>query len=148
MKKLLTFSLYLIFLSPLLAQELPTSIKSAFQARFSGAEILNHIATGNSFIVMFRQNDQAGKATFDQNGNWQETIAVIPATEAPQQVKDYLSSTYADQDFKDFWRIEQPGETYLKASSATLAVFFDTEGNFKKTEEVKSDDQGLLDLND
>lgn len=143
MKKI-TVSLFFVLLAAFsFAQDLPSGVKSAFDAKFSGAEALNHIAAGDKHIIMFKHENRIHKATFSTDGSWQETMSVLPLTEAPQSVKDYLANNHAEVDFNDLWEVASPSGNFLKVTSDKLAVFFDTSGAFQRSEDIADPDADL-----
>ncbi|MGF1534777.1 MAG: hypothetical protein ACFCUI_13825 [Bernardetiaceae bacterium] len=138
-KYLLVFLCVAHFSTMAFSQEPPQQVSDAFKAKFSGAQLLNYIASGGQHILMFKLGNQAAKATFDASGTCLTTMFVVAATDAPESIRDYLKVKYAGEDFKDFWRVEAGGTTLFKANSGSKSITFDGDGGFRSEESLDAD---------
>ena len=128
MKKLIVFSLSIIFSSALMAQmKVPAMVSKEFEKKFADA---THIKWGKEnateYEADFELKGKKMSANFDVNGNWKETETEININELPQVVVQSVNEKYAGAKIS--------GASEIKKSDGKIIYEADIKMNGKKKE--------------
>jgi hypothetical protein len=153
MKKLFVFLILVIASTSLNAQQItienvPTSVVSAFKAKFSIAEKTTWEMDYDNYVADFSVGKTNFSAKFDKDGKWLETVTYIKSSELPKGIKETLTKKYGELSaykIEEVKKVEKEKETIYEMDiikgENTFEVEFANDGEMvkeeKKTENKK-----------
>ncbi len=117
------------------AQNVPASVKSAFQKSFPGITVKKWDKEDGGYEANFNKDGKTMSATFDANGNWQETETDIKVSELPSAVSNYIKANYKGARIKEAAITETAKGKMYEAEVKGKDLLFDMQGRFLKVEE-------------
>ncbi len=119
----------------------PSAVESAFSKAFPGITPKNWDKEDNKYEANFAKDGKTMSATFDANGNLEETETDIAVRELPSAMASYIQTHYKGERIKEATMITKPnGEKMYEAEVKGKDLLFDMQGKFLKEEkEAKGD---------
>jgi hypothetical protein len=123
--------------------EVPVNVKSAFQKQYPNAKKVKWEKENNDFEAEFELNKTETSAVFDSKGSFKEQEQEIKLSDLPKTVIDYCKKNYADYKMEEASKITDANgkisyEVELEKGKQKLEVFFDSNGNFIKKEDISN----------
>jgi hypothetical protein len=125
----------------------PEVVTKSFQKKYPKVTNVSWDDYGELFIAsFFGENDQPIEATFDANGNWNETITIMEEGDLPETITSYISKKYSeDSEIFEISFSEKPAGSFYFVSievssddedveSETWMLTFDKAGKFLEKE--------------
>ncbi len=127
------------------AKKVPSSVKSAFAAKYPGTKVADwdYIPGSNAYEAEFRMNDKKMEAYFSESGAWVSTKTLVKIEEFPAAVFQAMTTgEYKDWTFHDYAILDTPGgmryNLIAKYSENTHSLVYDPEGLLVDKKVIKS----------
>ena len=123
--------------------EVPESVKKAFNQKFAGAkEVKWSKESATEFETEFEIGEHEQSATFDNTGKWTGTETEIKKSELPQTVQATIAKEFSGYKIEEAEKAETPGqasfyEVELKNGKVKYEVQLSADGKVIKKEEQK-----------
>ncbi len=146
MKKLLLFSVALIFSASCFSQKIdesdvPDAVKNTFKVRFPLAASTQWEKEDSLYNATFLMDQTTTEAEFSDKGAWIETEWEIPVEYTPKAIKNYMDTAYAGYKIRELEIMDYPvdGKLYkaeISKKKDCQNLYFTLNGEFKKNEKV------------
>jgi hypothetical protein len=126
------------------AQDIPATVESAFDKRFTKAEaVVWDELEESQFTATFILAGLEMSARFDADGIWQSTTLYLDQTDVPSAVQKTVAKQFPEYDMYDVVRVEEPNWKYyemtLESEEDALVVQVSEEGKILKKEAIAID---------
>lgn len=118
--------------------EVDSMVLEVFRELYPDATDANWAQDANEYIVAFIENDYSIKATFEEDGEWLQSVTEIDFEDLPTEAQALINSKYAPEQFEHIIKVEIPEEVAynvtFEAKKQTFILTFDEKGKLADKE--------------
>ena len=123
----------LSFAQKMQKKNVPASVKSSFQKKYSAVKEVNWDKEGEMYEASFDLNKTDNSVLLDAQGNILETEVEIELNQLPQGILDYVKTHYAGKQAKEGAKIiDAKGIVTYEVEIKGVDLIFDNNGKFIK----------------
>lgn len=144
MKTLTVFVFLVLCAAVLRAQDVPSTVVSAFQQRYAAAQhtVWDELEEGE-FTATFVLGHAEMSARFSPAGEWLSATVYLEESDVPSAVRNAVATQFPDYDMYDVVRVENPSAAFyemtLESEEDALVVQVATDGRILKKEIIAVD---------
>lgn len=120
----------------IMESEVDSMVLVVFEELYPTATDANWAQDANEYIVSFMENDYSLKATFEEGGDWMQTVTDIEFEDLPIDAQTHITKKYKVEQYNHIVKVEIPEEvSYFVTFETEKAIVVLTFGEAGKLEE-------------